>query len=80
MMIHILLFANLAQQAETEKVSIEVNSTLSVEEVRTLLQQKIGKLTGIENALVAVNEEYVELTDQVKDGDTVAFIPPVSGG
>nr|WP_228116251.1 molybdopterin converting factor subunit 1 [Fictibacillus phosphorivorans] len=80
MMIHILLFANLAQQAETEKVSIEVNSTLSVEEVRTLLQQKVGKLTGIENALVAVNEEYVELTDQVKDGDTVAFIPPVSGG
>ncbi|ANC79325.1 molybdopterin converting factor subunit 1 [Fictibacillus phosphorivorans] len=79
-MIHILLFANLAQQAETEKVSIEVNSTLSVEEVRTLLQQKVGKLTGIENALVAVNEEYVELTDQVKDGDTVAFIPPVSGG
>lgn len=80
MMINILLFANLAQQAETEKVSIEVNSALSVKEVRTLLQQKVGKLTGIENALLAVNEEYVELTGQVKDGDTVAFIPPVSGG
>ncbi|MBN3554973.1 molybdopterin converting factor subunit 1 [Fictibacillus nanhaiensis] len=79
-MINILLFANLAQQAETEKVSIEVNSALSVKEVRTLLQQKVGKLTGIENALLAVNEEYVELTGQVKDGDTVAFIPPVSGG
>ncbi|WP_231620743.1 molybdopterin converting factor subunit 1 [Fictibacillus sp. 7GRE50] len=80
MMIKILLFANLAQQAETERVAIEVKSPLSVEEVRNMLQNQVGKLSGIENALVAVNEEYVDLTDQVNDGDTVAFIPPVSGG
>ncbi|MBH0166140.1 molybdopterin converting factor subunit 1 [Fictibacillus sp. 7GRE50] len=79
-MIKILLFANLAQQAETERVAIEVKSPLSVEEVRNMLQNQVGKLSGIENALVAVNEEYVDLTDQVNDGDTVAFIPPVSGG
>ena len=29
---------------------------------------------------VAVNEEYVLATEQVKPGDRVAFIPPVSGG
>jgi molybdopterin converting factor small subunit len=29
---------------------------------------------------VAVNEEYVPGTEQVKPGDRVAFIPPVSGG
>ncbi|MBD7965634.1 molybdopterin converting factor subunit 1 [Fictibacillus norfolkensis] len=79
-MINILLFADLAQQAETERISIEVHFPLNVEEVRTLLQNEVGKLSGIENALLAVNEEYVELTDQVNDGDTVAFIPPVSGG
>lgn len=80
MMINILLFANLAQQAKSERVSIEVKSPLTVEEVRNLLQNEVGKLSGIENTLVAVNEEYVDLTDQVNDGDTVAFIPPVSGG
>ncbi|MET3728991.1 molybdopterin synthase sulfur carrier subunit [Fictibacillus halophilus] len=80
MMINILLFANLAQQAKSERVSIEVKSPLTVEEVRNLLQNEVGKLSGIENALVAVNEEYVDLTDQVNVGDTVAFIPPVSGG
>ncbi|MBH0170530.1 MAG: molybdopterin converting factor subunit 1 [Bacillota bacterium] len=79
-MINILLFADLAQQAKTERISIEVHSPLNVEEVRALLQNEVGKLSGIENALLAVNEEYVELTDQVNDGDTVAFIPPVSGG
>ncbi|WP_416731827.1 molybdopterin converting factor subunit 1 [Fictibacillus sp. JL2B1089] len=79
-MINILLFADLAQQAKTDRISIEVHYSLNVEEVRTLLQNEVGKLSGIENALIAVNEEYVELTDQVNIGDTVAFIPPVSGG
>ena len=79
-MVHILLFASLAQQAGTQKVSISVDKSATVEEIRTMLQTQVGKLAGIEEALVALNEEYVELSDQVKDGDTVAFIPPVSGG
>jgi molybdopterin converting factor subunit 1 len=28
----------------------------------------------------AVNEEYARLTTRLKDGDEVAFLPPVSGG
>jgi molybdopterin synthase sulfur carrier subunit len=30
--------------------------------------------------MVAVNEEYAEPDDVIKSGDTVALIPPVSGG
>ena len=29
---------------------------------------------------IAVNEEFVKLTDKIEPGDTVALIPPVSGG
>ena len=33
-----------------------------------------------ENTLVAVNMEYVEVEHPVRDGDEVAFFPPVTGG
>lgn len=33
-----------------------------------------------DNILAAVNMEYVELNGAVKDGDEVAFFPPVTGG
>jgi molybdopterin synthase sulfur carrier subunit len=32
------------------------------------------------NLLVAVNMEYADLKHPVKDGDEVAFFPPVTGG
>jgi molybdopterin converting factor subunit 1 len=28
----------------------------------------------------AINEEYAKFTTRLKDGDEVAFLPPVSGG
>jgi sulfur-carrier protein len=79
-MVQILLFASLAQQAGTQKVSLELDTPVTIEQVRDLLQNQLGELNGIENALVAVNEEYADLTIEIKNGDTIAFIPPVSGG
>lgn len=32
------------------------------------------------NLLVAINQEHAQLGDVVKDGDEVAFFPPVTGG
>ena len=32
------------------------------------------------NVSCAVNEEYARLTAALKEGDDVAFLPPVSGG
>ena len=33
-----------------------------------------------ENTLIAVNMEYTSLQEALKDGDEVAFFPPVTGG
>ncbi len=32
------------------------------------------------NLLAAVNMEYADFTQPVKDGDEIAFFPPVTGG
>ncbi|MEC3850151.1 MoaD/ThiS family protein, partial [Bacillus velezensis] len=34
----------------------------------------------IDNAMIAINETYVKDNSTVTEGDTIAFIPPVSGG
>jgi len=43
--------------------------------------RKLSKGTAIPaNIIVAVNMENVEVDHPVKDGDKVAFFPPVTGG
>lgn len=32
------------------------------------------------NVLMAINMDYAQRADRVKDGDEVAFFPPVTGG
>ena len=39
---------------------------------------RIEKMRG--SMQVAVNEEIAELSQQLRDGDVVAFLPPVAGG
>ena len=34
----------------------------------------------IPNMLIAINMEYANLDEAIKDGDEVAFFPPVTGG
>ena len=56
----------------------------------TLAAQNIGTVDAVwravsresppANTLVAVNQEYARWDSAVKDGDEVAFFPPVTGG
>ena len=63
------------------------SSTLELEdEVKTvgelldLLKIRYVQLTKLTSLLIAVNEEYAELSDPVHERDEIALIPPVSGG
>lgn len=42
--------------------------------------QKVSKEALPENTLIAVNMEYTDLAHVLKEGDEVAFFPPVTGG
>jgi len=48
--------------------------------VRQLWQSCVPEMPLPDNILAAVNMEYAELDSDVKDGDEVAFFPPVTGG
>ena len=38
------------------------------------------KLQKMETVMTAINEEFAANDEVIKTGDTIAFIPPVSGG
>ncbi|HEY4601906.1 MAG TPA: molybdopterin converting factor subunit 1 [Cerasibacillus sp.] len=77
-MIDVLLFAQLREDTGKEKISIQAEG-MTVKE----LKQKLFSIYKIQTSaqiMVAINEEYVLEDERIEAGDTVAFIPPVSGG
>lgn len=77
-MIKILLFAGLAEQTGTQAIEIDMEQA-TTDEIKVTLKEQYG-LESIDTAMIAVNESYVKEKTSVSSGDTVAIIPPVSGG
>ncbi|KHF39328.1 molybdopterin converting factor subunit 1 [Halalkalibacter okhensis] len=77
-MIKILLFAELQEEAGTDQVEVD-KAGETVDDIKSWLQQQYH-FTSLEQTMVAINESYADENEVVKDGDVIAFIPPVSGG
>ncbi|ATO29326.1 molybdopterin converting factor subunit 1 [Bacillus atrophaeus] len=77
-MIKILLFAGLAEQAGTQMIEYNKNRA-TTDEIKDLLKEQYG-LQSIDTAMVAINEIYAKENTPLISGDTIALIPPVSGG
>lgn len=77
-MINVLLFAQLQETVGKNELKIDaVGKTL--QELKEILNEEY-QLKNLNQAMIAVNEEYVDKETVLKENDTVAFIPPVSGG
>lgn len=77
-MITILFFAQLQEDVGHAQVELELEP-MTVTALKNKLQDMYN-LTGLDNIMATINEEYALSGDTVKPGDTVAFIPPISGG
>ncbi|WP_331377408.1 molybdopterin converting factor subunit 1 [Alkalihalophilus pseudofirmus] len=80
MMITLLLFAELAERLNTKEMQIDASGKTLKEVKEMVKEQHEGIAPVIDQSMIAVNEEYAEDTEILKDGDVIAFIPPVSGG
>jgi len=79
--IAVRLFAALAEAARTRGGAMELPPDASVRSAWAALVKENGRLESFERSMLcAVNAEYAELDAPLRDGDEVAFFPPVSGG
>jgi molybdopterin converting factor subunit 1 len=78
--LRILYFGVSRDQTKKDEERFDVSQNLSVGEIRKKLLDKYPSLDDIQSFALAVNENYADDDLILKQGDTVAIIPPVSGG
>jgi len=78
-LIELLFFAQLQEEIGSKSLKVEA-SDVSVKEIKDTFLAKFHIDNLLSEAMIAVNEEYAKEDAIVSAGDTVAFIPPVSGG
>lgn len=81
-MIKVLFFAQTRELVNTDSLELEANFS-TAEQLREHLSQKGNKWAlALESGklLVAINQTISPLSSEIKDGDEVAFFPPVTGG
>ena len=76
-MITVKYFASLKESLGRDQDMIEADSVSTVKDVWSRV---VDHPEHPANLLVAVNMEYADMEHAIKDGDEVAFFPPVTGG
>jgi molybdopterin converting factor subunit 1 len=81
MRVTIRLFARLRDIAGAAELRREVDEGATLRDVWHALAAEFHELERYTASISgAVNEEYARMDARIKDGDEVAFLPPVSGG
>lgn len=74
--ITIKYFASLREKMGKNEECMTLDKATSVAD----LWKKVATTDPSEDVLMAINMEYVRSDTIVKDGDEIAFFPPVTGG
>jgi molybdopterin converting factor subunit 1 len=81
MRVTIRLFARLRDIAGTAELVRDVAPDATIAMVWSDLAREFPDLAGYERSIsTAVNADYARMDHPVKEGDEIAFLPPVSGG
>jgi sulfur-carrier protein len=77
MAITVKFFAQLREQLGKNSLLIPFESSITIEKLWKTISPALSMPN---NTLCAINLEYVTKETLIKDGDEVAFFPPVTGG
>ena len=81
MRVRLLYFAVLRDITGTSESIVDVPAGTRAADVWNRLRKQHRELDRYEQPpMIAVNEEYVTPEQALRDGDELAFIPPVAGG
>jgi molybdopterin converting factor subunit 1 len=76
----VLYFGVSRDQTNKDEEDLDVRENLTAGEFKKKLMDLYPKLEDIQSFALAVNETYADDGLMLKEGDTIAIIPPVSGG
>jgi molybdopterin synthase sulfur carrier subunit len=82
-MITVKFFASLKIIAEKEEEQIEVQSSITMDQLSDIISKtspKMGAIIRDNKIMISVNQEMADADTVIHDGDEVAFLPPFSGG
>ncbi|AXF56940.1 molybdopterin converting factor subunit 1 [Salicibibacter kimchii] len=77
-MIQVLLFARVQEEVGTDRLEADAAGK-SIKELKRWMEDRYP-VSSLSRTMTAVNEEFANDDEVINEGDTVAFIPPVSGG
>jgi sulfur-carrier protein len=81
MSLRILFFASLSDITGMRETRVDAAGFTSVHSIFEKFAEEFPALGDYRaSVLFAVNSEFARLESPVKDGDEIAFFPPVSGG
>lgn len=81
MLITVRLFARLREIAGAPELTVVVPERATVQDAWQSLAERFPALAAYAGTVsCAVNEDYARMNAALKNGDEVAFLPPVSGG
>lgn len=73
-------FALYGDLAGCDEEDYTLKSGSKVEDLINLVAERHKPMRGMRGMMIAVNSAFVKSDTALKDGDTVALLPPVSGG
>lgn len=81
MVVCVLLFAKARDLAGTDRIELHVSAGATLVDLKNELSRQYAPLAKISDSLLwAINNQYAGDSSIVRETDSVACFPPVSGG